>query len=152
MKTKWISLAPAFDYEIYPKLLHTNKLFEEQKECLKEGEEIASYEMLQYCRNQKLHECFIDFWARVFPNPDKISEANGYVAGFGADSDGAYLGCGWYPTGRDSSLGVFVVRKISKNPKKDEAIDEENKRYFYDSMSLSMKHQKRLREIEEEFG
>jgi len=60
--------------------------------------------------------------------PFELNRKNGYVAGFGMDSDGAYLNC-WYNSDYSvSSLGVRFVRKIlelksdkkasKKNPKK----------------------------------
>lgn len=107
---KWIKLSDTQSISAEP--MHFNKTFEEQKASLKKNESIASYELLQKLRNSKKYpDSFTDFWVRVFPNPDLISERNNYVAGFGAISVGADLCCYGDADGRYDALGVFVVRK-----------------------------------------
>lgn len=126
-KTEWIEIPTAFNiwltqnyeqgitYEISNKPLHTNKIWNEQKASLKKGEEVATYDLVQELRNTKRWpSTFTKFWVRVTPNPDKLSEENGSVAWFYADSYGAYLSCGGDPLDSDSALGVFVVRKKIK--------------------------------------
>ena len=100
---------------ILPEVILKNKTYDEQKAEIPSGCEIASYEIIQYCRNNNLHKCFIDFWVHV-PNPDRISEKN-YVARFDANSGRADLGCNGDPTDTYPSLGVFVVRKRLKEIK-----------------------------------
>lgn len=121
-KIEWISCSEIFDkkndYEISSKPLHFNKTWEEQKASLKKGEEIASYELLQAIRNtKKFPDSFTNFWVRVTPNPDKISEEDGSVAWFVANSSWADLICGWGPQFSNASLGVFVIRKKSRSKK-----------------------------------
>jgi len=137
-QTEWLYL-PKFKVEIQCKLTHLDEDRQTTLKTLNEGEELATYEILQYCRNEKLHKCFIDFWARLKDNPDKISELNDYEARFYADSVRALLGCCWdnfpkksedpavkafyaaylrkkrsSPSYSDASLGVFLVRKKNK--------------------------------------
>lgn len=110
----WIKISATEEISNEP--LHVNKTFQEQKNSLEKGKRIADYPLLQKLRNEgKLPK---EFWVRVFPNPDKISEEEGYVAWFVADSGWAVLSCNGVPAGRDAGLGVFVVRKISKGKKK----------------------------------
>ena len=57
-----------------------------------------------------------------FKQPFDLSRKNGYVAGFYAYSDFAYLGCGRSSSGSNSYLGVRFVRrtngkKVSKTSK-----------------------------------
>jgi hypothetical protein len=95
------------------KLIHQGKTYSEIKSLLKKGEEIASYQLLQDLRNDDKYRDLLglnDTWAFV-PNPDKISEKNGYVAWFFADSDRALLDCYGNPALADASLGVFFVRR-----------------------------------------
>ena len=112
-QTEWLYL-PKFKVEIQCKLTHLDEDRQTTLKTLNEGEELATYEILQYCRNEKLHKCFIDFWARLKDNPDKISELNDYEARFVADSGGAILFCCRGPSGTNASLGVFLVRKKNK--------------------------------------
>lgn len=112
-ETQWLYL-PKFKVEIQCELTHLNEDRKTTLKNLKAGEDVATYEILQYCRNEKLHHCFINFWARLKQNPDKISEQNGYEAGFYAGSDRASLICGWYPSDSVQALGVFIVRKKVK--------------------------------------
>ena len=104
--------------EISRKPLHFNKKWIDQLNCLKKGEKIASYHLLQQLRNsQNWPDSFSNFWVNV-PNPDKISENKGYVARFVANSSRAYLDCGRDPLDSNSALGVFVIRKKITGKKK----------------------------------
>jgi hypothetical protein len=95
---------------ILPEVILKNKTFEQQKAEIPKGCEIATYEIIQYCRDNNLHECFRSFWVNI-PNPDKMSMDKGYIAGFVAYSGWAFLVCGRNPSGAGSSLGVFVIRR-----------------------------------------
>lgn len=112
-KSKWIKI-PNSNYEILCEVTHKNKTLEQIRKDLNKGEEVATYEQVQLCRNLDIHPVFKEFWVFVYPNPDSISTNNNYVAGFGAYSGGAFLDCGRFPSISDTSLGVFIVRKISK--------------------------------------
>ena len=95
-------------WEISTKQQYNGKTYSQILKLVKE-ENIADYPLLQELRNKGLN--FLkEFWVFV-PNPDKISKDNKYVAGFLANSDRAYFGCDWVPTGTGPSLGVFVIRK-----------------------------------------
>lgn len=50
------------------------------------------------------------FWFFVQQTNKELGKT-GYVAGFGADSDGAGLYCGWDPLGTNSDLGVLFARE-----------------------------------------
>lgn len=105
---KWIEYKKG--WEISAKPMHFNMTWKEQNELLNKGEKIADYPLLQKLRNSgKYPNSFKYFWVNV-PNPDNISKRK-YVAGFGADSDWAVLGCNGDPSYADATLGVFVVRK-----------------------------------------
>ncbi len=93
--------------------IHNDKTYIQIQKLLKKGEQIADYSLLQELRNKKIDNRFKNFWVFV-PNPDKISKNNNYFARFGADSDRADLGCDGSPSGRNSSLGVFLIRKKVK--------------------------------------
>ena len=111
-KTKWLKI-PEKEIEITSKPVHLGKTLSEARKLLNKGEEVASYELLQYLRNSEIYKkCFKKFWVFVYPNPDKISEENGYVARFGAGSDRANLNCNRDADYSNPSLGVFVVRKL----------------------------------------
>ncbi len=128
-KTEWIKISNDFIcsvnsnngkciYEISKKQLYNGKTYQKIKESLKDNEFIADYPLLQKLRNSnKFPDTFNKFWVFV-PNPDKISEQNGYVARFYACSGYAVLDCDYDASDSDSTLGVFVVRKIEvKNGK-----------------------------------
>jgi hypothetical protein len=98
--------------------------------------DIATYEQLQYCRNNNLHKCFIEFWARLKENPNKVDEKNGYEARFDANSGRAYLYCNSSPSSTYSSLGVFVVRK------KIRGLSMDNKRMKREEQGIEINIQK----------
>ena len=103
---RWIKISETEKISAEP--MHFNMTWEEQNNALKEGERIADYPLLQKLRNEgKLP---MSFWVNV-PNPDNISERNGYIAWFDANSYGANLDCSRDPSYRFASLGVLVVRK-----------------------------------------
>lgn len=111
-KVEWITISS--EEQITSKPIHLGKTYQECIDLLKEGERIADYPLIQKLRNsEEFQKYFKDFWVFV-PNPDYISLKNKYVARFYADSDGADLGCGGNPAYTYSSLGVFVVRQISR--------------------------------------
>ena len=101
---------------ILPEVVLKNKTWKEQQAKVPKGLEIADYEIIQYCRNEKLHKCFEGFWVNV-PNPD-IRSRKKYVARFNAGSDWADLDCYWNPGGSDSSLGVFVIKRRMRDEKR----------------------------------
>jgi len=109
-------------YEIQSKPHHFNCTLANAMKDLKNGEEVATYEVLQTCRNDeqlRIKLGLVDTWEFVYPNPDKISSDNGYVARFYADSDYANLYCGRVAVNSSSNLGVrFVRKKITKRNKK----------------------------------
>ena len=114
-KSEWIKISNK--EEISVKQLYNNKTYAEIQKLLNKNERIADYTLLRDLRNKAfesnwtIYPFLKDFWVFV-PQEDKVSEKNNYVAGFGADSDGAILGCNWSPGDADAGLGVFVVRSI----------------------------------------
>ena len=119
-KDIWLKI-PEKGIKITTKLQFTGKTY---SEILKEvGEnEIADYPLLQNLRNEgfksnwEKYGFLKDTWAFV-PNPDEVSKANGYVAGFYLYSDCADLYCRVNSDYSYSTLGVFLVKKISKERK-----------------------------------
>ncbi len=119
-KDIWLDI-PEKGIKITTKLQFTNKKY---SDILKEVNEsdIADYFLLQELRNEgfksdwKKYSFLKESWAFV-PNPDEVSKANGYVARFCVDSDYAYLGCRGDSVYSGSTLGVFLVKKISKEKK-----------------------------------
>ncbi len=107
--------------KITTKLQFTNKKY---SDILKEVNEsdIADYPLLQELRNEvfksnwEKYGFLKDTWAFV-PNPDEVSKANGYVARFCLELDYAGLDCRDNSGYSDSTLGVFLVKKISKEKK-----------------------------------
>ena len=116
-KDIWLEI-PEKGIKITTKLQFTGKTY---PEILKEVDEIeiADYKLLQELRNEgfksnwEKYKFLEDTWAFV-PNPDEVSKINGYVAGFRVDSDYADLDCNRYSDDSYSSLGVFLIKKISK--------------------------------------
>ena len=121
-KDIWLEI-PERGIKITTKLQFTGKTY---PEILKEvsEDEIADYPLLQELRNEgfksnwKKYEFLKDTWAFV-SNPDEVSKSNGYVARFYVGSGYADLGCGDDSDYSDSSLGVFLVKKIKKNENKN---------------------------------
>ena len=119
-KDIWLKI-PEKGIKITTKLQFTNKKY---SDILKEVNEsdIADYLLLQELRNEgfksdwKKYSFLKETWTFV-PNPDEVSKANGYVAWFCMDSDDAVLSCRDYSDFSFSSLGVFLVKKISKEKK-----------------------------------
>ena len=119
-KDIWLEI-PEKGIKITTKLQFTNKKY---SDILKEVNEsdIADYPLLQELRNEgfksnwEKYGFLKDTWAFV-PNPDEVSKANGYVARFYMYSDCAYLVCWYDPDYSYSTLGVFLVKKISKERK-----------------------------------
>jgi hypothetical protein len=111
-KIVWTKI-PELKIEISQQI-YNNKTYAEILNRVNE-KDIATHDILFKLRKlTDKYSQFKDFWVFV-PNPDKISKDNNYVAGFGANSDGAYLNCYRDPTYRYAGLGVFVVRKISRS-------------------------------------
>ena len=116
-KDIWLEI-PEKGIKITTKLQFTKKTY---PEILKEVDEneIANYPLLQELRNEgfksnwEKYGFMKDTWAFV-PNPDEVSKANGYVARFYANLDYADLDCSGYSDNSDSSLGVFLIKKIPK--------------------------------------
>ena len=92
---------------------HNNKTYSEILKLLKEDERIADYPLLQKLRNENIDKRFENFWVFV-SNPDVKSKSYNYIAWLGAISDGAGLNCYRDASFTDSSLGVFLVRKIKR--------------------------------------
>ena len=120
-KDIWLEI-PERGIKITIKLQFTNKKY---SEILKEVNEsdIADYKLLQELRNEgfksdwKKYTFLKDTWAFV-PNPDEVSKSNGFVARFSANSDYGVLYCRSDSYYSYNSLGVFLVKKISKGVKK----------------------------------
>jgi hypothetical protein len=114
-KTDWLTI-PELGIEVQTKIHHKGKTLAQVRADLKGGEEVASYEQLQWLRNSKYCNALnlLNSWEYVYPNPDKICADKGYVANFGVDSGGADLCCNWDADGSFSGRGVRFVRKISK--------------------------------------
>ena len=119
-KDIWLEI-PEKGIKITTKLQFTNKKY---SDILKEVNEsdIADYPLLQELRNEgfksnwEKYGFLKDTWAFV-PNPDEVSKANGYVAWFCMSSGYAVLDCRYDSDGSGSTLGVFLVKKISKEKK-----------------------------------
>lgn len=117
-KDIWLEI-PERGIKITTKLQFTNKNYQD---ILKEVDEreIADYKLLQELRNEgfksgwKKYGFMKDTWAFV-PNPDEVSKTNGYVAWFFCYSGCAVLYCGRNSGCCGSTLGVFLIKKISKN-------------------------------------
>ena len=120
-KDIWLEI-PERGIKITTKLQFTGKTYSKILKEVDEGE-IADYKLLQELRNEgfksnwEKYKFLEDTWAFV-PNPDEVSKANGYVAGFIVDSDDADLGCCWDSDCSDSTLGVFLVKKLKTNESK----------------------------------
>ena len=116
-KTEWLYV-PELDLEVQTKIHHKNKILSEAMKDLKAGESVITYDQVQWLRNSKYRDQLNlkETWEFVYPNPDKISADNGYVARFCAGSDYADLGCSGDSDYSYSTLGVRFVRK--KNSKK----------------------------------
>ena len=114
-KDIWLDI-PEKGIKITNKLQFTGKTY---PEILKEVDEseIADYPLLQDLRNEgfksnwEKYGFLKDTWAFV-PNPDEVSKSNGYVARFDVDSGYAYLDCYGDSDYSDSTLGVFLVKKL----------------------------------------
>lgn len=111
-KTEWLYI-PELKIEVQTKIHHLNKTLKEGMQDLKKGEAVITYEQIQWLRNSKYREQLnlTETGEFVYPNPDKISADNGYVARFVALSGGANLYCGRVPAYSYASLGVRFVRK-----------------------------------------
>jgi len=98
------------------KQVYNNKTYEEILYFLNDGEEVADHNLLQELRNDdKYRELLgLDDFLVFVPNPDKLMRNKGYVAGFGSDSDGAWIVYDGDPSDRSASLGVFLVRKLKE--------------------------------------
>ena len=116
----WLEI-PKKGIKITTKLQFAGKTYPEVLKKVDERE-IADYSLLQELRNEgfksnwEKYGFLKDTWAFV-PNPDEVSKANGYVARFIVYSDYAYLDCNRGSDYSDSTLGVFLVKKISKERK-----------------------------------
>ena len=115
-KSEWIYIKE-LKIEVQTKIHHKGKVYSECEKDLSKGESIPTYEQIQWLRNSKYKEQLnlLDTWEFV-QNPDDISKANGYVAGFFGVSSYAGLICYWVSDYSDSALGVRFVR--SKNVSK----------------------------------
>ena len=113
-KTEWIDIGNGKQISITQ--LYNGKTYAEIKGLLKENEEIADYPLLQKLRNSGKFEFMKEFWVFV-PNPDLISEKNGYVAWFGAGSDWAGFNCNGDADFSGPSLGCFLIRRSNGKSK-----------------------------------
>ena len=113
-KSVWLYI-PELKIEIQTKIHHKNKTYAECEKDLSKGESIPTYEQIQWLRNSKYkNKLNLDDTWEFVQNPDNISKENGYVAGFGAGSDCAYLDCDGGSSYSYSDLGVrFLRKKIS---------------------------------------
>jgi hypothetical protein len=111
-KTEWLYI-PELKIEVQTKIHHLNKTLSKAMKDLKKDERVITYEEIQWLRNSKYAKQLnlINTWEFVYPNPDKISEKNNYVARFVADSGRAYLSCDGCPAGTFPSLGCRFVKK-----------------------------------------
>lgn len=111
----WMKV-PELGIEITKEQKINNKTYGEILKEVKE-EEIADYDTLKKLRNISFesnwekYPFMKDFWVFV-PNPDKASKNNNSVASLDADSGRVSLNCDGYPSGKDSSLGVFLIKKM----------------------------------------
>ncbi len=114
-KDIWLEISEK-GIKITNKLQFTGKTYPEILKEVDEGE-IADYNLLQELRNEgfksnwEKYGFLKDTWAFV-PNPDEVSKANGYVARFYVNSVYADLDCVRGSVNSDSSLGVFLVKKL----------------------------------------
>ncbi len=114
-KDIWLEISEK-GIKITNKLQFTGKTYPEILKEVNENE-IADYKLLQELRNEgfksnwEKYGFLKDTWAFV-PNPDEVSKANGYVARFVVYSDCAYLDCFRDSDYSDSTLGVFLVKKL----------------------------------------
>ena len=113
-KSEWLYI-PELKIEVQKEIHHKNKTLSEAMKDMKEEERLITYSEIQWLRNSKYCKelNLIDTWEFV-KQEDKISEKNGYVSRFCADSDWAYLNCDRDPTFTYSNLGVRFVRKKIK--------------------------------------
>ncbi len=117
MENIWVEI-PEKGIAITNKPQYLGKTYPEVLKKVDESE-IADYSLLQELRNEgyksnwKKYGFLKDAWVFV-PNPDEVSKSNDRVAGFGMDSDGAYLDCGVDSDNCYSSLKVFLIKKISE--------------------------------------
>lgn len=114
-KSEWLYI-PELKIEVQTKIHHLDKTLSEAMKDLKKGESVITYKQVQWLRNSKYMEQLNleDTYEFVYPNPDKISSENDYVARFYADSDYANLDCDRNASDSNSDLGVRFVRKRSK--------------------------------------
>lgn len=114
-KDIWLKI-PERGIKIITKSQFTGKTYPEILKEVNETE-IADYKLLQELRNEgfksnwKKYKFLKDTWAFV-PNPDEVSKSNNYVARFCVYSGYAGLGCDWGSDDSDSSLGVFLIKKL----------------------------------------
>lgn len=114
-KDIWLEI-PERKIKITTKLQFKGKTY---SEILKEVDEseIADYNLLQELRNEgfksdwKKYAFLENTWAFV-PNPDEVSKSNDHVARFDVGSDYADLDCVRDSDYSNSSLGVFLIKKI----------------------------------------
>ena len=121
-KSNWIKI-PELKIEVQSKIHHKGKSYDELKEEF--GEEylekhLPNYNQLQTLRNLE-HQGKYDLglkktWEFV-KQEDLISKKNGYVAGFFADSNYAYLVCYRVSYYSGSYLGVRFVRPLKEKKK-----------------------------------
>ena len=117
-KTEWLDI-PELKIEVQTKIHHKDKTYAGCEKDLSKGESIPTYEQIQWLRNSKYkNQLNLDDTWEFVQNPDNISKENGYVAGFDADSDCAYLYCNGGSSDSYSVLGVRFVRKKISGKKK----------------------------------
>ena len=112
-KLEWIKIPEK--KIIITKLVYKEKTLSDIQKLLKKDEIIADYDLIQWLRNNDKYRYLLgldDTWCFIYPNPDKISAKNRYVAGFDADPVGARLYCYGHPDFVDPSLGVFLYKRI----------------------------------------
>ena len=121
-KTEWISI-PETNYEVTREVLHKGKSYDEIMKLKKPEEELLTLKMVgiiceypDLIKKLKMDSSSTkdDFF---FKQPFPQNEERGYVAGFFAGSDYAYLGCVEDSDYSNSTLGVRFVRKIKSKRK-----------------------------------
>ncbi len=122
-KTEWI-LIPETNYEVTRDVLYKGKTYDEIMKLKKQGEELLTLKLIGIiCEHPNLiKELKMDSSSTnddfFFEQPFPQNKERGYVAGFCAYSDFAYLSCVRGSGNSGSDLGVRFVRKIKSKKNK----------------------------------